>query len=530
MTPVLWLALGLVCIVATWLAASRYTASKLSRASTLRPPPPVDLRPAEGRNGILNIAEQDSEDVDGGEEPNISAVVREALLELRNEELRLILDTVDQGFVTAQPDGLLRPERSAVLRAWVDALPERAYIWDLVGQLDASAQSWMKAGWHQIFQDVLPAQAAIGQLPRNLSRGRQHWELAYHPVMKREAIERIVVVVTDVSAEIERQRAAEEQHDFSALVERFVGSRKAFMQAWNEMSVLVQRATSPDARGAELLRGLHTLKGSLRFVGVKGVAALCHTLEDSLEERAEAYLKEEEAARLREAWGLLEARMKPLIRGALGTMEVAQGEYERLRDAVEKRAPYQQLARLVQDLLSQSARDRLLEAKVYLVTACRKLGKTPPVVELVDHELRLDPTRFSRLWTVFVHVLNNTADHGIEADADRMAAGKDLPARVKLETSAQQGCLTIEVKDDGPGVNWRALAERARERGLPHETHEELVNALFSDSLSLKGSVTQFSGRGVGLAAVAEVVQDLAGDIQVESDRSGTTLRIRVPL
>jgi two-component system, chemotaxis family, sensor kinase CheA len=526
----LWLAVGVASVLATWFLATRHATLKLRRASAALASAAEEMRPVERRSRILNVSEQDSDEVDAGDSANISAVVREALLELRNQELRLILDTVDQGFMTVQPDGMLRPERSAVLATWVDALPERAYIWDLVGKLDPSAQSWMKGAWHQIFMDVLPAEAAIAQLPRNLSRGHQHWELAYHPVRNRGAIDRIVVVLTDVSAEVEGQRAVAEQHDFSALVERFVISRTTFMQSWSEMSGLVQRATSPGARGPDLLRALHTLKGSLRFVGVKGVAALCHTLEDNIGERPESCLKEAEAAQLREAWGTLVARMNPLIRGASGTMELAQGEYERLRDAIDQRAPYQQLARLVRGLLSHSARDRLLEAKDYLVAACRKLGKTPPDVELVDHALRLDPTRFSRLWTVFVHVLNNTADHGIEPDAERLAAGKELPARIKIETTSSAGWLVIEVTDDGPGIDWTALAERARQRGLPHETHEDLVRALFSDSLSLKGSVSQFSGRGVGLAAIAEVVQDLAGEIQVESSGSGTTVRIRVPL
>lgn len=523
-----WLLVGLFAVVSTWAIATHRATTQLRRANARVSSGVSQTRAAQTPANILSVSKRDPEDTDDSEGPNVSAVVREALLELRNEELRLILDTVDQGFVTAQPDGLLMPERSAILRSWSGPLPPRVYIWDLVEKLDASAGGWMRLAWSQIFEGQMPEDVAIAQLPRRLTRGHQHWELSYHPVQKLGAIVRIVVVVTDVSLEVERQRAVAEQHDFSALVERFVSSRQAFLQVWSEMSVLVQQATRPDAQGSELLRALHTLKGSLRFVGVSGVADICHALEDGLQERPEQQLKEADAARLREAWATLESRMTPLLKGAQGTVQVTEREYERLRAA--QHAPPAQLASAVRDFFAQPARDRLQEAKDYLVGVCTKLGKTPPVVELADHEVRLDPTRFAHFWTVFVHVLNNTADHGIEADAERTAAGKKLPARVKLQTTANNGRLAVEVIDDGPGIDWQRLADGARAQGLPHETHEQLVRALFSDSVSSKHTVTEFSGRGVGLAAVAEAVRELGGELQVESGRAGTTLRMVLPL
>ena len=90
---------------------------------------------------------------------------------------------------------------------------------------------------------------------------------------------------------------------------------------------------------------------------------------------------------------------------------------------------------------------------------------------------------------------------------------------------------TIEVSDDGSGIDWERVRSLAAQRGLPSQSMHDLKQALFADGYSLKHQISEVSGRGVGLAAVKNVVTAMGGRIDVESTLgSGTTWRFRFPL
>jgi two-component system chemotaxis sensor kinase CheA len=84
------------------------------------------------------------------------------------------------------------------------------------------------------------------------------------------------------------------------------------------------------------------------------------------------------------------------------------------------------------------------------------------------------------------------------------------------------------VRDDGRGIDWSKVEARAAEKGLPHATHAQLVEAIFADGVSTKDRASQISGRGVGLAALRAATLTLGGHIEVESEAGrGTCLLFR---
>ncbi len=362
---------------------------------------------------------------------------RERQLSLRNTELSLILNSVEQGFLTILPDGVLLEERSAILDTWVGKLPPGAHYWDLITRLDPGAAFWAEAAWQQAMEGLFPLDAALDQLPRRLTREQRHFDLMYHPVMVGNEIARVVLVVTDVTAEVERQRALAEQHEFSVLVDQFVRDRRAFHGFWKEASTLVARIAKNHKNPDESLRrDIHTLKGNSRFFGLPRIASLCHELEEAMAERRQFVLTEVETERLAERWESLRQRIDPLMRGATAFVEVSQEEYERLAQAVNSREGYERLADLVVGLRNEPTEWRLRRAKEQLESLFKKLGKASPLIRIEHHELRLPPGKLAPFWSVFSHVLNNAADHGIESDDERRRSGKPTPARITLARPA----------------------------------------------------------------------------------------------
>jgi two-component system chemotaxis sensor kinase CheA len=378
----------------------------------------------------------------------------------------------------------------------------------------------------------MPPVVAIAQLPQTLVGRGRHFEFAYHPVLNGEMLDRVVVVLTDVTAEVERQRALAEQHEFSVLVDQFVRDRRAFLDFWREASTLVRRVVQ-DPKGLPsdaLRRDVHTLKGNARFFGLTRVSSLCHALEDAMRERGENLLTSQERTSLAEVWEALRRRIDPIIEGATAFLQVSEEEYRRLVDALEHRLPHAALQDIVRGLRLEPTAWRLGRARDMLFSACQKLGKTPPKVSLEHNDLRLSPGRWSPFWSVLPHVISNAADHGIETDDERRNLGKTLPANVRLATVLKNGEFYVEVRDDGRGIDWDAVRETAAKRNLPSRTREELEGALFTEGFSLKDAVSDVSGRGVGLAAVQNVVAAMRGRIEIQSEKGrGTTWRFHFP-
>lgn len=478
-----------------------------------------------GDDEVARLAEQFSEMADAVRD-------RELRLGVRNAELKLILDSVDQGFLTADLDGTLFPERSAIVEKWGGALPPDAAVWSLAGLIEPSAGAWMRMAWEQATSGILPLEVAMDQLPKRLQREGQQFSLAYHPVLLDGQLRRVVLVMTDITAEVERQRVLAEQHEFAALVDQFVRDRRAFRGFWNEASRLVVKILDPEQPEPELLRRyIHTLKGNARFFGLSRVATSCHELESAMSERGEFMLTARERASLHEIWESLRHRIEPLMQGATVFIEISQDEYQRLLEAVSARKPFEQLEELVRGMRRESVGTRLERAKSMLEDTSIKLGKTPPKVEIRHGGLRLPPGPWAPFWSIFSHILNNAVDHGVERDDERRSSGKSVPAKVELSAQVREGEIVIEVKDDGRGIDWERVRELAATRGLPSKSQRDLEQALFSDGFSLKYQVSETSGRGVGLAAVKNVVTAMGGRIELESRaNAGTTWRFLFPL
>jgi two-component system chemotaxis sensor kinase CheA len=454
---------------------------------------------------------------------------RELRLGVRNAELKLILDSVDQGFLTAHVDGTLFAERSAVVGQWAGELGPDATVWSLAAAIEPDVAGWMKSAWGQVSDGILPVEVALAQLPKRLRRDKREFSFDYHPVMAGDELQRMVIVMTDVTAEVERQRALAEQHEFAALVDQFVRDRRAFRGFWAEASKLVDKIVDPAGAAPELLRRhVHTLKGNARFFGLNRVSALCHDIESAMAERGEFSLVPRERAGLLDLWNSLRVRIEPLMEGATVFIEVARDEYVRLLKAVSERKPMEQVEQLVRGLRREPVRARLERAKTMLVDASMKLGKTPPRVEIKHDDLRMPPGPWAPFWSILSHVLTNAVDHGVESDEERRSAGKPVPATVRLSAVLVAGEVLIEVRDDGRGIDWGRVRSLAAERGLPNQSRKDLEQALFSDGFSLKYEVSEVSGRGVGLAAVRNVVTVMGGKIDVESQEgAGTTWRFR---
>ncbi|ARQ75961.1 hybrid sensor histidine kinase/response regulator [Pseudomonas fragi] len=166
----------------------------------------------------------------------------------------------------------------------------------------------------------------------------------------------------------------------------------------------------------------------------------------------------------------------------------------------------------------------------------RALGKQIRL-EIEGEKTQVDRDVLEKLEAPLIHLLRNAVDHGIETPEQRLLAGKPAEGLIRLRISHQAGLLVLELSDDGAGVDLERLRRTIVERQLSTEetvaqlSEEELLTFLFLPGFSLRDTVTEVSGRGVGLDAVQHMVRLLRGAIVLEhTPQHGSRFHLEVPL
>ncbi|MBY6280449.1 chemotaxis protein CheA [Stenotrophomonas maltophilia] len=158
-------------------------------------------------------------------------------------------------------------------------------------------------------------------------------------------------------------------------------------------------------------------------------------------------------------------------------------------------------------------------------------------LELIGAETELDRNLVEALADPLVHLVRNAIDHGVEMPDLREAQGKPRVGHVRLSAQQEGDYVSIEVQDDGAGIDPEKLRAKAREKGLidpeaaARLSSEECLHLVFLPGFSTKQQVTDISGRGVGMDVVQSRIRELSGQIQIQSELGrGSRFLIRVPL
>ncbi len=182
---------------------------------------------------------------------------------------------------------------------------------------------------------------------------------------------------------------------------------------------------------------------------------------------------------------------------------------------VSIRSTFQKMSRLVRDL-------------------ARKLDKSIEL-DMDGEDTELDKTVVENIGDPLIHMVRNSVDHGIETAAERKLSGKPAEGHVVLRAFHKAGAVFIEIEDDGKGLDKDAILQKAiasgKARAEQTYTEQEIYQMIFLPGLSTAKSVTDVSGRGVGMDVVKKNIEALRGTVEIRSEKGrGTCFTIRLPL
>lgn len=284
-----------------------------------------------------------------------------------------------------------------------------------------------------------------------------------------------------------------------------VAEMEALEQIVAEASAYLERTSAAIEAAREVERSLAALAARSIAHG-KRESADGHTGDQALREEMEA---------LRESLG----RSRYAVSAPL---EAAMREFGRLRETVE-------WMRLLPVAVLFSAMERCAR------DAAESIGKRVEF-HASGGANRLDRRVISALGEALLHLVRNAVAHGIEAPADRAAAGKPAAGRITLSAEQRADRIVFACTDDGRGIDFEAVRRAVVQRGLDGEnaaslSDDRLIDLLFRGGISTAPAATEIAGRGIGLEVVKQVTAGLKGRVTMRTERGrGTTVELEVPL
>ena len=499
-----------------------------------------------------------------------------ALLKQKTADIQAMLQNMQQGILTIVSGAVVHAEYSAHLEAIFETkdIAGRSLM-DLVfsdTDLGADVLSQVDAASHaclgedsinfEFNQHLLVHEAA-----KRMPDGRvKILDLSWSAITdETDTIVRLMLCVRDVTelralaAETsEQKRRLEMIGEILAINQEkfhhFIESSNTFISE-NERIIREHRQAN-GAAIAELFRNMHTIKGNARTYSLQYLSDIVHETEQSYDE-----LRKPDAQRAWDQEGLVQelARVREVVESYAEINEVSLGRkgpgqggdaqryltidiehiQESLRqleamnvgnpgDLIVMRDAVHQTLRL---LGTESISQVLSGVLDSLPSLAKELGKDAPVMRIRDNGTRLRSHVSGALKNVFMHLMRNSMDHGIETPEVRTAQGKTSGGTIDINVDLEEDAVRITLKDDGRGLALGRIRAIAVERGWIGDdvknSDEEIANLIFRPGFSTAQHVTEVSGRGVGMDAVRDFLKRENGSIRLHftDDREGAEFR-----
>jgi len=332
----------------------------------------------------------------------------------------------------------------------------------------------------------------------------------------------------------------------------FVSDAKNRLSRAQEL-VLAAEDRPGDEAVAELFRIFHTIKGEAGFLHRHDLSSLTHGIEEHLDAirsgravwdgaTASRLLADIDAIGSALVPGEASSRTEEILRVPAAKIDALISQVGELLIALESESgePSPTVRKLSKGL-QQSALRLRTEPLHDLFGRLRRGGRDlalslnkPVEIAVVGETLELDRNLISLLEEPMMHLLRNAMDHGLESPRSRAEVGKPSTGRLRLEASRRGNRIQIVVEDDGKGLDTSRIWEKAVEKGLasgPRPDDKTVHALIFRPGFSTAESLTQVSGRGVGMDIVASVVGSARGSVDVQSKPgAGTRVALSFPL
>ncbi|MEO1525303.1 MAG: ATP-binding protein, partial [Planctomycetota bacterium] len=439
---------------------------------------------------------------------------------IRSKAIRDILENVPYGLLMVNREHrVLEGYSSACDELLVKQGPliEGETIESLLGLRPRDEQNFF-CHLEQVFDDILPQEVLIDQIPERI-RTRDKWiSVSASPIREDSGqINRILFSLLDINELVQAEIG--QQHSEEIL--QVLMHKTAFASFVRDLDSQLVDLASETAPQTDRRRLLHTAKGVFGQFSIGELVQRIHQIEDA-HDITVAHL-EEVRTLMRETLAENELYWSIRLEDEDDELVVSRSILREIQELVTEAQDLGEARRAVSDAVTRMEEKPVSEVVGPIKEACESHAKRrnkEAELTLIGGDIRV-PEQFLEAINTITHLVRNAVDHGIEACDQR--GEKPSIADIRVLVDRSDTAFTITVTDDGRGIDDEALVARAMELNLLDArragalTHQEKLNLIFADSLSTAPTITETSGRGVGMAAVRETVEGCGGRIVVHS-------------
>ena len=483
-------------------------------------------------------------------------------LELRVEEqtreIKSILKNINQGIFTINEEGLIADDYSNHLEKILgrtdlsgknpkDILFENSSLTtDQVSSFTSVINSSMgddEVAWtlneHLLIKEYeLTKEGTISIL-----------EIDLDPVFHDDQMTQVLVAIRDVTQlrklQAESEKAQLEIKFISEIVNITPKKFNSFVVASKSWLVENKKMIeSHDELNLEVVKKLfinmHTMKGEARTNQFVEITAAIHNAEQVYSDM-QHHTQEWEKEKLLEDLSIIQELLDTYVdvaekklgrtvsSNAKSSLTLDQESVQQYTDMVsgididhlkgQDQAIFKRIKSLFVNAFRTPLEDVLADELVAMTQAARELNKKVPIVEFDDPGFNMKPEIHKTLVAVYTHVLGNCVAHGIEDEEERAKAGKDSTGKIRFRLKEENDAIAIYTEDDGRGLNLPKVREKAVHDGLIEDsvnlTDDEIAQFIFESGLTTAEQLSNIAGRGVGMDAIRNFIEDMGGRVEV---------------
>ena len=523
------------------------SSSKLSEAGQV-----LEIKNQESIRAMKSLREA-NENLKKEMHSRIEAESQKAIAEKQAEQhkqIREIMDHLSEGYFWVTKDKKISEQTSASC-AKIFGLDIANYVIGSENKLgfeDPNKEGHLSACLEQIFDDFMPESVTLSMIPSKCRLNNEKIITFDYTIIrdKEDAPEKIIVQAKDITEEEkERQKSEELQRESQKLI-NILRNKESFSNFVTDFRKLIEEIKSVGMEDTVVAkRILHTLKGNSALFGLTEVAHTIHDIEtqaadlenDAITENIPKYCE------------AIEGKLVTFLETHNDILQIGYGEqvekfvidsnvlsslYE---ISEELPAEQQQNLKETLDLIKMRPISFFTALFENTVKKVASLGAKKIHFQLSGLDLKVDVERLESLFQNLIHALRNSCDHGIETPDERLAAGKPEVGTVQMSFVRDEAVgMHIQIKDDGKGIDPSSVRRKAVAMKVKSEdevaqlSDDEAIELIFCDGISTAQEVSDISGRGVGMSALKERVEELGGHIKTTTEVSkGTTFDIVIP-
>ena len=455
----------------------------------------------------------------------------------RNKELLNILNNVKFGFIVVDENLKIK---KGFTRSCVDLFEQ-----DIVegGNILNYLNLSQKDKEHftlmiiQVFQDNLPSDLSLNQLPQRIIIGRDNKTLFMEgSVIRNESgsVESILFTISDIT-ELE---LVQKENELNKVLLEILRQKESFKVFLSETYQHITEAKSLDDENlqGDIKQTLHTIKGNSAIFGLKDISSKIHDIE-GFRYITTQHIKEVEMMFIEFLKDYEHVIGMDWSVNCSNTLEISRGALETLNNILTLKKNTScltdQLEKWVQDL-NQTKVIKLLEPFILQAERLAQKKQKKISFNVIGEDTTVNPILCKPFFQNLIHIIRNSVDHGIEPPWNRGV--KPETGLISIEIKSNEEEWEFIYRDDGKGIDTVKLVEKAvKENIISIEKSKTLsfyerLELIYVESLSTLNVATQISGRGAGMCAVKNSIEEVGGTIKVDSSLGkGTTFVITIP-